>query len=710
MPAAPDPADADLVAPPGASLHPDVRHVTALLEYVPVHAGTAATERGDQAVGRDAADGGNGEPAGHDDVSVGRDGGNGEPAGHDDVSVGRDGGDGEPAGHDDVSVGRDGRHGGDGGGDDGDGGDGRSAVRDDAPDGWLSSGFVPPDGGPLPEDWFPSAAGAVGPGGGASPGTGARGYLDPEETGRPAPAWTAGFAQGGVLDAVAAGLALAGFAAEARDGAIDDDELIGVIRAWRRLASWAAAGELEAIAALARRRPAPGAPPAAPDEEVPAGHGEFVPDEVAAALTLTPGKAWLHTDLAVDLATRLRAVRDCLAAGWIDLAKAQLFHTATRDLTDAHAAAVVAAVLPGAPDMTTARLRRALDRAVQEADPESARQARDNELACARVDCWPNPSGTGNIAGRFLPSADVLAADKRLDAIARAWKAQGAAGDMDQLRARAYLQQLLGHDPATAPSDLLPASTPSSASASAPAGDTGRAADPGQWPPGLRRPDAAGPLPPLAGSVNLTVPLATLLGLSDSPGEASGYGPLDPDTVRALACAAAGHRSTRWHITVTGPTGHALGYGTATGGRKTSCTPSSNTTADATSASATSAGASGWQVNVTAEPIAVECCDHRNQEPQYRPSPALQRLICARSNFCSYIGCGRPARRCDLDHTIPYDDGGITCECNIAPLCRHHHRMKQAQDWKLEQITPGVMAWLTPAGRRYITLPSQHPT
>jgi hypothetical protein len=36
--------------------------------------------------------------------------------------------------------------------------------------------------------------------------------------------------------------------------------------------------------------------------------------------------------------------------------------------------------------------------------------------------------------------------------------------------------------------------------------------------------------------------------------------------------------------------------------------------------------------------------------------------------------------------------------------------MKQAQKWKIEQISPGVMAWLTPAGRRYITLPSQHPT
>jgi hypothetical protein len=43
-------------------------------------------------------------------------------------------------------------------------------------------------------------------------------------------------------------------------------------------------------------------------------------------------------------------------------------------------------------------------------------------------------------------------------------------------------------------------------------------------------------------------------------------------------------------------------------------------------------------------------------------------------------------------------------------LCRRHHQLKQAQGWKLEQNSPGIMTWLTPAGRRYATLASQHPT
>jgi hypothetical protein len=67
-----------------------------------------------------------------------------------------------------------------------------------------------------------------------------------------------GFADGGPLDVLTPGATLAGFAddAHAHIEALSDDELIGVIRAWRRQTSWAQAQELAAVAELARRRPA----------------------------------------------------------------------------------------------------------------------------------------------------------------------------------------------------------------------------------------------------------------------------------------------------------------------------------------------------------------------------------------------------------------------------------------------------------------------
>jgi len=106
---------------------------------------------------------------------------------------------------------------------------------------------------------------------------------------------------------------------------------------------------------------------------------------------------------------------------------------------------------------------------------------------------------------------------------------------------------------------------------------------PGPRPPG---PGPAGGLPPLAGQVFLTLPLATLLGLSDAPGQAAGYGPVDPDTGRALARAAAGP-AAGWHLIITGPHGRAIGYGHAPRAKPAPGRP-----------------ADGWTITLTTERIA----------------------------------------------------------------------------------------------------------
>jgi hypothetical protein len=107
-------------------------------------------------------------------------------------------------------------------------------------------------------------------------------------------------------------------------------------------------------------------------------------------------------------------------------------------------------------------------------------------------------------------------------------------------------------------------------------------------------------------------------------------------------------------------------------------------------------------------PVARGSCQHAQAEHRYRPSRQLAHLVKARNTTCTAPGCGRRAARCDLDHTDPHHDGGRTCECNLAPLCRHHHRCKQAEGWWLEQPEPGVLVWHTPAGRTYTTTPTQY--
>ena len=68
----------------------------------------------------------------------------------------------------------------------------------------------------------------------------------------------AGFGSGQPLDVLRPGPVLAGAADHVHASAlrrVSDDELTGMIKAWRRLSSWATARELGAIAEFARRRP-----------------------------------------------------------------------------------------------------------------------------------------------------------------------------------------------------------------------------------------------------------------------------------------------------------------------------------------------------------------------------------------------------------------------------------------------------------------------
>jgi hypothetical protein len=63
--------------------------------------------------------------------------------------------------------------------------------------------------------------------------------------------------------------------------------------------------------------------------------------------------------------------------------------------------------------------------------------------------------------------------------------------------------------------------------------------------------------------VNLTMPPATWLGLSDAPCHAAGYGPLDAGDSRDLAARLAGQRGSHWCITLTGEGGRPVAHGCA---------------------------------------------------------------------------------------------------------------------------------------------------
>ncbi len=96
---------------------------------------------------------------------------------------------------------------------------------------------------------------------------------------------------------------------------------------------------------------------------------------------------------------------------------------------------------------------------------------------------------------------------------------------------------------------------------------------------------------------------------------------------------------------------------------------------------------------------------------RYQPTAAVERFVRMRDLTCRFPGCDRPAERCDVDHTIPFNHvdpskGGFTTPNNLKCLCRQHHRLKTFDNgWHDVQLPDGTIVWTSPTGRMYCTAP-----
>jgi hypothetical protein len=281
----------------------------------------------------------------------------------------------------------------------------------------------------------------------------------------------------------------------------------------------------------------------------------------------------------------------------------------------------------------------------------------------------------------------------------------------------------------------------------------------------------ARPVPAFANAparpADLVVPLATLLGLAERPGEGHGLGPLDPDLCRELAIAAAGSPRSQLCVTVTDPDGIAIGHGCAHPARRGKPpgpaghgSPASpvrrgpvseqglvalpaqlNLTISATRLAELAAatgppGPGGWKFtrdanrgpaaggygtwtltlpdgrNLTVElkPVPTfECFDHRYESHAYQPSDSLRHLVQIRDGQCTFPPCSRQAKESDFEHATPYDKGGRTCACNAGARSRACHQVKQSKGWNVTQPKPGWHQWTTPSGRVYTQGPKRYP-
>jgi hypothetical protein len=509
----------------------------------------------------------------------------------------------------------------------------------------------------------------------------------------------AGFGVGMAWDVMPGCAQLAVAAEAAVDGGGPDDsltgtadhELVGLVCAFDRLEAHMAARKLVAIAEVFRRNPEDGFEPG--PGQMPAVVHEFTRDQLAFALGESRAAAdWLLM-VAWHLATRLGGTLEALRDGIITRGKAELMVRVTQHLDDDEAGAAEAKVLGRAGRLTPGGLRSAVARAVMEAAPEKARERRETAAKFARVERWAEDSGNAALMGRELPPDEVLAADQRIGWWAGELRKAGLEGGLDELRARAFLDLVLGKDSRPCQDGAEPATSPGGG---------------------------------FAGRTTFTVPLGTVADLADRPGELAGHGPIDPWLARDLAAAAARNPKTTWCVTVTDEHGHAVGHGCARpqprrhrqragpgpppGGDGFSFVPASR--------DGPPGGFGTWRLRVPGggpdlivmiDTLDTRHCEHRYEARGHDPGVKLRHLSQVRHATCTSPVCRRPASQCDFEHNAPYEAGGRTCLCNADPKCRHDHRLKQQPGWTVEQLADGTFRWTTPAGRSYDTEPTQYP-
>ncbi|HEX5294346.1 MAG TPA: DUF222 domain-containing protein [Streptosporangiaceae bacterium] len=176
-------------------------------------------------------------------------------------------------------------------------------------------------------------------------------------------------ATGANAEALPAGPGLAGFLARQDPETAPDRDLVGMAEAFRRVASWAQAGELALVAQVAVRSAAADPRAGLAADGRPALLTEDATAQVSLGLTLSHTGAEAWTGFAVTLRWRLPGTAAALAAGRIDTYRAKILAEAVIPLSDAAARAVEDRVLPRAGDLTYGQLHAAVRRAVIAADP-----------------------------------------------------------------------------------------------------------------------------------------------------------------------------------------------------------------------------------------------------------------------------------------------------------------------------------------------------
>lgn len=535
---------------------------------------------------------------------------------------------------------------------------------------------------------------------------------------------------------------------------VDEYYLVEMAAGYQRIAAWATA-KLTRVAGELSRRPLMNGSGALPSH---VKAGNMAADELAPRLGLSRFATQRIVSNARAFESVFSLTGQALATGHIDARKATTIVSMLEDYPVEVAVLVQDAVIDDAGTQTHSQLVEAIKKAVIAVSHDDADLFHAKARARRRVE-HPRqlPDGMASIRA-VVPATDAAAIDLALEAAAHSARAGGDDRTLDQLRADIF--SLMGHTAlelgyvGLPPGTVVGAGQPDS-DGSAPVGAAGDSSDESddrdargpaaQEPPAEQReapPDAEDPVPetqsadpdpPDHRSEGTAAPTAGPAASSASPapspppdGDPRAHGP--------------GSVPRRWHM----PVGHISGQraqirvhvplsvllppdiaeqlglpatkpadGT---GAELAPLPDEDTMlalldrepaevatlegyGPISPAVARAMALGGTWRRIVTDPLTGTVLDHGRT--RYRPPADLAELIRLRDGTCVRAGCTHSARRCQLDHIVPWNAGGTTSMLGLEDLCTHDHVLKTTGEFQLRRLSSGAYEWVTPSGHVY---------
>ena len=362
---------------------------------------------------------------------------------------------------------------------------------------------------------------------------------------------------------------------------------------------------------------------------------------VACALRLPERTAENLIETSRILLHDLSATHKALSAGAISYRQAETIVDQATSLPADSMTEFETVVLAIAPTVTNTQLDRRAGRIRERLHPESIITRHETAVERRCVDLTPARDGMAWL-NAHLPVATAIAAYNRITDLALHVEGPGEGGTLTQLRADVFADLLVDGFTLDLRTDMPVSSIDAPASSNDARPDSGRPV----------RTVTRGIGRGIRATVHVTVPVLSLLGVSDAPAELEGYGPIDPITAKKLAAGA-----PSFHRILTHPeTGVVLSVG----------------------------------------------------RDSYTVPRDLRRWLIIRDETCRFPGCNRAARRSDADHSLDWQHSGTTVHDNLAHLCSTHHHVKHQTAWSYTQHAGGRLEWQSPSGHRYATEPAVH--